>query len=242
MNKFNAAGVVFLCVFTFFYSGCATITPMQTLQERSIGASPELNVIAVAAVGDTIVNQFDYIKSEKYYVAQHYARSIGFNKIAIAQGTELVQVLLDAEPALCTTVNAYFTVGDSRPICIFEEGSAGIYRKGFVVNTLKSTAFDVSVLVKKQVLMQDSGGFKYDLLYQGIDKGTARLSYREYFNNFTRPSFQQDIIYTLDKNGKTQASFKGLRIEILSADNNEIKYIIRKYFSEPKETTTSGVK
>lgn len=70
------------------------------------------------------------------------------------------------------------------------------------------------------------GGFKYQLLYQGLSSGVVRLLYREYVDNLIRPAFQQDLSYTLAGSGKTEISFRTTRIEIHSADNNGIRYTV----------------
>jgi hypothetical protein len=60
------------------------------------------------------------------------------------------------------------------------------------------------------------------------------MSYREFYeqNNqfFIRDSYTQNIEYELDDEGKALVGFKGLRMEIIEASNNSIKYIITRDF------------
>jgi hypothetical protein len=74
--------------------------------------------------------------------------------------------------------------------------------------------------------------FRYQLLYQGLDGRTVRLTYRGYTNDLARPAFQQDLTYTLEQNGRpTDVSFRGLQMTILRADNNGITYRVRRGFN-----------
>jgi hypothetical protein len=80
----------------------------------------------------------------------------------------------------------------------------------------------------------DQSSFRYQLIYQGLDGRTARLTYREYTNDMARPAFQQDLTYTLEPSGRpTDVSFRGLQMTILRADNNGITYRVRRGFSAP---------
>jgi hypothetical protein len=64
---------------------------------------------------------------------------------------------------------------------------------------------------------------KYELLYQGISSKTLRLSYREYINDFARPAFFQDVTYDVP-DLPTTITFRTVRIKLLSADNNGLRY------------------
>ena len=68
------------------------------------------------------------------------------------------------------------------------------------------------------------GGFRYELLYQGISGNVVSLLYREYIDDLARPAFQQDLSYTLAAEGATEVSFRGTRLRIQSANNNGIRY------------------
>jgi hypothetical protein len=68
-------------------------------------------------------------------------------------------------------------------------------------------------------------------LYEGIAGDVIKLTYREYTNNFVRPAFQQDLSYTLHRPGPTEITFRGVRTEVLAADNNRIRYRVVSGFS-----------
>lgn len=74
-------------------------------------------------------------------------------------------------------------------------------------------------------------GFKYELLYEGMDKGTIHITYREFTDNMIRPAFQQDVTYGLNNDGPTMVTFRKTKIEIISADNNTVKYRVLSGFN-----------
>jgi hypothetical protein len=76
---------------------------------------------------------------------------------------------------------------------------------------------------KSELITPKADSFKYEILYQGISKGTLRLSYREYINDMARPSFFQDVSYDI-ASYPTEITFKTVRVEVLGADNSGIRY------------------
>lgn len=62
------------------------------------------------------------------------------------------------------------------------------------------------------------------LIYGGIDKGTACVSYREFADDTARPAFTQELKY--DLGSSRIVTFQSLRMEILGADSNGIRYRI----------------
>lgn len=70
---------------------------------------------------------------------------------------------------------------------------------------------------------------KRELLYNGVTGSVVHLSYREFFNDFARAAFSQDLVYDLEKSDVI--GFKGMRIRVHSADNTAIEYEILSYFN-----------
>lgn len=64
------------------------------------------------------------------------------------------------------------------------------------------------------------------LVYQGVQGGTLRLSYREFINGLARDAFTQELTYSLDAQGRAEVGFQGLRIRVLSAGNSSIQYVV----------------
>lgn len=72
-------------------------------------------------------------------------------------------------------------------------------------------------------------GFKYELVYQGVNDNTMRVAYREYTDNLARPAFHQDISYNLNE-GEASVRFRNVSMNILEANNNEVTYVVNTGF------------
>lgn len=72
----------------------------------------------------------------------------------------------------------------------------------------------------------DQDKFHIDVLYQGMSKGEVKVSYREFINDMARPAFDQDVSYELDADGTAVIAFKGMRIKVLKATGQNIRYIL----------------
>ncbi len=77
---------------------------------------------------------------------------------------------------------------------------------------------------RKGQISNSGSGFKYELLYQGVDGKTLRVGYREYIDNLARAAFYQSLTYPLKTYSPTTIRFKSVRIEVLAADASEISY------------------
>ncbi len=70
----------------------------------------------------------------------------------------------------------------------------------------------------------------HELLYQGVDGTTLRITYREYKDDLARPAFFQEVSYRLNAPAPTDISFKGVQITVFEATNQHIRYIVRTGF------------
>lgn len=76
--------------------------------------------------------------------------------------------------------------------------------------------------VLKNTKMTMEGTFKQELIYNGKQKDTLRLTYREFKDDFARAAFTQDLTYDLTES-KT-IGFKKMKIDVIEATNSYIKF------------------
>jgi len=76
-----------------------------------------------------------------------------------------------------------------------------------------------------------------ELIYSGYSKGVLKIKYREYANDLARSSYYQDVTYDYTPSTIIPISFKGAKIEVLNANNNEIKYEVLNGFSNEEPIT-----
>ncbi len=213
-------------------SGCAKVNidraSMPTLTE---GRSVDIGKDSSASVGSIMYSEYSYYASKIAVTRAAFSTSILFSKIAIPAGSQLLQAAVDGALAYCTIRPAYFAVGESRSVCLFDTRGAGIFDQFYIVDTLSTIRYDASVPYRVEEASSDSGGYKNELLYQGIAGDVIKISYREYTNNLARPAFQQDLSYTLHRISPTEISFRGANIVVADADNNRIRYRVMSGFS-----------
>jgi hypothetical protein len=70
--------------------------------------------------------------------------------------------------------------------------------------------------------------FKQEFIYNGRVGDALKFIYREYINDYARPSFMQDLQYDLTEGNIV--GIRGLRIEIIKATNTEIEYKVLSHF------------
>jgi len=85
----------------------------------------------------------------------------------------------------------------------------------------------------ESIEIEDPRSFVVEVLYQGISKGEAKISYREFIRGTARPAFTQDISYELESDGSGVIAFRGLRIQIVKATRENITYIVKKLGQAP---------
>jgi len=73
-------------------------------------------------------------------------------------------------------------------------------------------------------------GFQQTLIYNGRIGNRINVAYREFTQSLARPAFSNDVEY--DLNASRTISYRGAQIEILSADNNSIRYRVIRNFSD----------
>lgn len=81
--------------------------------------------------------------------------------------------------------------------------------------------------------LEDSRSYFVEVLYQGVSKGEAKISYREFKGGIARPAFTQDVSYELETDGSGVIAFRGLRIQIVKATREGITYIVQKLGAVP---------
>jgi len=211
--------------------GCASVQPSQTGVTRHMkGIEPAVGQEARASVGSSVLSQFDYLAAARGVVQQGYSRAVGLNTIRLAGGEALVpSVLGGSREAWCSTGPVWFALGEARSACFFQAagttapGELAILRQAYILGTAMGTELDVEVPIRVEPVGTGTG-YKYELFYQGRDRGGVRLSYREYTNDMARPAFSQDVVYDVMPGPGTTITFRQARLEILAAGNDEIRY------------------
>lgn len=103
--------------------------------------------------------------------------------------------------------------------------SALIGYVNFGMSTKASTIEDTAMSSEKCLLLGTTG-FRRELLYSGVSKGTVSIQYREFMNDMARPAFSQELKYDLADG--SEIGYKGARFQIIKATNTSIRYKVLK--------------
>lgn len=75
-----------------------------------------------------------------------------------------------------------------------------------------------------------AGGFQQTLIYSGRVGNKINAVYRESSDGYARPAFDNRIEYDLGESNTI--GYKGARVEVLEATNQQIKYRVLKHFAD----------
>ena len=104
-----------------------------------------------------------------------------------------------------------------------KNGLVGIAALGF---STKNTPIPNAEFSVGKCLLLGSGGFRRELIYSGISKGTVSIEYREFMNDMARPAFSQELHYDLSDGN--EIGFRGARFQVIKATNVGIRFKLLK--------------
>ncbi len=214
---------VTLTIMVLFVSGCATV---QTAPPRyESGHFPHLHTVTTVNVGQVMVTEYDYLSQIRATALDDVPGGFWAGRQSISAGDSLVSAISGGKQVYCQPPRR-----DGAP-CLKDTTGDGYFDRGYTMN-----AFGMIVNGRKidnvhyRVADQNiQDGFKYELLYQGLDGDVVRIAYREYTDNLARPAFSQDLSYTID-GSFTDIRFKDVALTIHEANNNEITYVVKSGF------------
>lgn len=201
------------------------------------GFSPDIGREASAEVGETMCVKYDEawhraIVLDKFFKAQKYTFPIG--SIFYGYGQEKGEVYW------CSAEVQINQMGiDLKPFCLIDKEGDGTIDARNTGGTIKRSVQSPQYHEEELPLSEGLHGeitrklFRQEVVYQGVGTGTLRLLYREYVGDLARPAFSQDLTFTLEKeDAPTLVAVKGSRIEVLEANNIEVRYRVIRGFEQ----------
>lgn len=115
--------------------------------------------------------------------------------------------------------------------CLVDQDDDGMF--DHVALKMRYKYFPLKENVKYEIIEAEASkvempDLKVEVLYQGLNKGSIKISFREFMKDIARPAFTQDISYDLSPSGTTEIAFKELRIEVIKATSTGITYKVLK--------------
>jgi len=211
-------------------SGCSTVTVLEANKgsEERIGSQPKIGIESKATAGNSLYSQFRYWSRTGYRIKNAFSTRLALSKVVVAEGDFLYKATIEGQVLFCTEKASLIDplTGPLNTACFVDTENSGTFSRvkakpGMI--WFEETIPNPIPYAKSELITPKADSFKYEILYQGISKGTLRLSYREYINDMARPSFFQDVSYDI-ASYPTEITFKTVRVEVLGADNSGIRY------------------
>lgn len=191
--------------FIAFISGCATspVTNQPLI-------SPQKNTLSHARVGETVLS---YTKGS-FGVTALILEDIEHLRV----GSRARRFIEDGSEIFCNR---------SKSFCLLDSDNDSKFDK---IRTSKSNSewVEIDDHIKYKKDFHPAGGvppFKYEIVFQGVQQGTIRLLYREFYGDLARPAFSEALTYTFD-GSETEINFREVIFNIHEASNSGLKYTV----------------
>ena len=219
------------CLLILVLSACASTYVPAPVAPRKVGEEPPLHTRTSRSVGDVVYETYNYQQVVAARLKSSVAIDVLAAKAMIPSGSLLESFRDGAVSAYCTRDLA-LVVSMSGPmsrVCLADMNRNGSFEswkapQGPLARQMWAKLDHEVPFAPEEDIDAATGGFRYELLYQGISGAVVSLLYREFLDNLARPAFQQDLTYTLEQPGPTEVSFRGTRLRIYGANNNQIEY------------------
>jgi hypothetical protein len=193
--------------------------------------SPQIGVDADAPVGGVLFAQADYVAAERAVASKAYSRQLGLGgRIIVTNGEQFVRSRVDGKDAFCSSGATYSALGgDLRSVCYFDDGNVGRFSRAYIVNTLASQTFDVSIpyVIKE---LPTGTGTKQEVVYAGSSGRSLRLIYNEYRTGQSGPTESQALTFDIGTSMPAHLGFRGFAMDVASVSGNIIRYRVNAGF------------
>lgn len=208
--------------------GCATPSYNYTPTTQEI-SKPPVGEVSKAYLGDHMLTQGVFIKQDAIYINKTHRLSMGYDITSgyfAKQGDdgkyEQYKITSDIDAGkvipklLADPVNVVLVRKEDDAICLMA-----------VLNQVVACSNEVS-FERKNWETANKNSFQQTLIYNGKVGQKINIGYREFSSDLARPAFNNDVEYDLSES--KQIGYKGALIDVLDANNQEIKYKVIKSF------------
>lgn len=219
---------IVLMLLVMALGGCATADFNYKPQTMNV-SEPPLGAINIAYVGDTMLRQGKYSENDAIYLPTTVSVGWAYDllpgyylKKGEDSNSETYMPSLENDggsvdkAALADPWQAVMAYKDKPKLCVISVFSAMVCENDANFKRMK-----------KAVLTTDS--FQQTLIYSGKVGDKINIGYREFSANLARPAFNNDVEY--DLSASNIIGYKGAKIEIIEATNEQIKYRVIKNFN-----------
>jgi len=210
-------------------SACATPSHNYRPELKEI-SKPPIGQVTTASLGSHMLTQGIMVQQDAIYIDNYY--NMSGNKVSpgyfAKQGEDekyeqykisgdvdagkVTKGLLKDPPALLAVRK------EDQALCVMT-----------IYNYVSSCTTDVPY-EKTNWSTANKNSFQQTLLYNGKVGNKINIGYREFSSDTARPAFNNDVEYDLSQS--SEIGYKGALIDVIDADNKQIKYKVTKGFDK----------
>ncbi|WGV11937.1 hypothetical protein QJS82_06810 [Psychrobacter maritimus] len=206
--------------------GCATPSYNYTPTTKEIN-KPPVGIITTASLGDHMLTQGIMVQQEAIYISSPmklggYSLTNGYfakqgddlkyehyKMVGGIDGGNITKGLL-SDPPMSLAIRK-----EDNSLCVMT-----IYN---IIASCNQAPFE-----RKNWETANKNSFQQTLIYNGKVGNKINIGYREFSSDTARPAFNNDVEYDLSES--KQIGYKGALIDVLEANNQEIKYKVIRSF------------
>ena len=214
---------IIISIFGFFilFSSCVSQFRFQRRDnEPKYWIIPELNKEAVSYIGDPLLKEGSSFVTEAIVLNKDYEKILYPNGVYKFVGIGNKLLTRDGEN-ISIKMNVYecnsFQGLAEYPILLEDDDGNVYYSSTSTERPLPKDAY-----TKKIIVDVNDYYFEQQLIYTGMEGKILKFTYREFADGTARPSFTIDPTYDMTQDNIIR--FKGAVIEVLSYNNQSIKY------------------
>lgn len=213
----------FLLFISVLFWSCASFQQYTSHNTEYI-SEPKLNEPTKRNIGDSLVVQGFSVKTKGVVILKD--SSNGFVKkgeypVSLANSTTL-RFFGNGISGNKGFANNYFLDYDLQTKKLYHTYTSGVANVTYKISEIKD--FKLT-----DVILNDSDSFQQTLIYLGKSGNILKFGYREFYQNFARPAFSNEVTYDLTESDVI--GYKNLQLKVISATNTEITYTVLSYFN-----------
>ena len=227
MIKLKFMKIIFMSLLILSLFSCMTMQTINIKPENIETLFPQLNQLSESEVGESLIHK----ETGEMYQAIKLIELIKCKAQSYSKPVELKPGEIFFHTKQTKLFDIYSQEGSIWGIVInrknhVAELASDIYLVGKY--SLLGKVIDSSKYINILQPLPKSNYLKQEFIYNGKIGTGLKFTYREFASDMARPSFTQDLQYDLSEGNIV--GFKGLRIEIIKAQNTKIEYKILSFF------------
>lgn len=219
--------IIFGSVLSVFLTGCVAPSYNATSRITEMTSRPKIGETVTAGVGEQMLYQGNTSEDEVLDIPNPtkvdlYRLPAGrYSKMGDNEKGDFYSPVTNSG----TMVGKNFFADPIQVLMVSKEKKLCVV----TVFNVRVCSKDTEFSVKKVTSLRDNT-FQQTLIYSGKIGNKINVGYREFSGNLARPAFNNDVEY--DLNDSKVIGYKGARLEVISADNQNIKYKLLQNFNQ----------